>query len=241
MNIFNKLNTALAAIGLLMASSAALAQTPAKPAAAPATKASAAPAAKPPAPNSSPAACVAEMTRANAAFGTELAAGVKSGKINAKEKISLDSKQAALLKKETAAKADGKITEAECNGILNDIKAEHAALVKALATPPAGPASPAACLAEMNKATTAFGTELAAGVKSGRIDAKEKADLDARHAALLKKEAAAKADGHITAPECHSILASIHAEHAALVKALAAPPVKPTAPASRPAAPASRK
>ena len=143
MNIFNKLNTALAAIGLLMASSAALAQTPAKPAAAPATKASAAPAAKPPAPNSSPAACLAAMNKATTAFATELAAGVKSGKIDAKEKADLDAKHAALLKKEAAAKADGKITAAECNSILAGIHAEHATLVKDLATAPVKTAAPA--------------------------------------------------------------------------------------------------
>ncbi len=150
MNPFNKLNTTVAAIGLLMACSAALAQTPAKPATAPA------PAAKP-------------------------------------------------------------------------------------ATAPAANSSPAACLAAMNKATTDFAAALAAGVKNGKIDAKEKADLDAKHAALLKKEAAAKADGKITAAECNSILAGIHAEHATLVKDLAAAPVKTAAPAAKPAAPASKK
>jgi uncharacterized membrane protein YebE (DUF533 family) len=133
-----------------------------------------------------------------------------------------------------------------CSAALAQTAAKPAAASAPAAKPATAPApaansSPAACLAAMNKATTAFATELAAGVKSGKIDAKEKADLDAKHAALLKKEAAAKADGKITAAECNSILAGIHAEHATLVKDLATAPVKTAAPATKPAAPASKK
>ncbi|MEI6733818.1 MAG: hypothetical protein WCK94_07575 [Comamonadaceae bacterium] len=87
---------------------------------------------------------MAETAKANAGFGAALAAGVKAGKIDSKEKAALDVKHSALMKKEAAANADGKFTAAECNRILADIKAKHAALDKAAASAPAKPAAPAA-------------------------------------------------------------------------------------------------
>lgn len=117
------------------------------------------------------------------------------------------------------------------------------------AAPPAAPAAapakpgapaPADCIAAIEKDNVAFGKALEANVKSGKIDAKEKAGLEKTHAELTAAVKAAQADKKVTPEECKALGEKVAAQHKQFAAAMApnAPGAAPAKPGAAPAAPA---
>ena len=104
--------------------------------------------------------------------------------------------------------------------------------VPALGAKPAaaGPHPQQSCLAAIQRDNVAFGNALANGVKAGKIDSKEKAELEKNHADLLAAEKAAAADQNVSAAECKALQDKVAAQHKQFSAAMAAPvPAKPVA------------
>ncbi len=106
----------------------------------------------------------------------------------------------------------------------------------------ASAAKPAAaaknCIAAVEKDNAAFAKALANGVKSGKIDPKEKAALEKTHAELTAAVKAAQADKNVSAEECKALGAKVAAQHKQYNAAVALAPGKP---AVAPAAPAKKQ
>jgi hypothetical protein len=101
---------------------------------APAAAGKAAPASKamPPHPQAS---CVAEIRRERATYHRNLEAGIKGGRIDAKEHAMLNKTHAELMAMEKKAAEDHKLSAAECKAIHAKIMEEHKKLQMAMATP----------------------------------------------------------------------------------------------------------
>jgi len=151
---------------------------------------------------------------------------------------------AELMEMEKKAAADHKVSPEECKAIHDKIVAEHKQLQAAMASPggkgpgpmagrPAPGAHPqAGCLGQIRNERAVYERNMAAGIKSGRIDAKEQATLRKTHGELMEMEKKAAADHKISAQECKAIHDKIVVEHKQLAAAMAAPPGKGPAPAA---------
>ena len=163
-------------------------------------------------------ACAADVLRQSSAFEAAFKKGVADGKIDAKEKSDLDRIEAeakALLRK---AKEDSKLTMAECTSV----QAKVAEGTKRLNVAIGGrPAWATACLSDISRERTSFDSAMKKGVADGRIDAKEKADLERTHAELLTLEKKALEDKSLSSSECKGIQAKIAEENKKLTAAFA--------------------
>ena len=216
--------------------------------------------------------CIAEVRNARAGFERSLAAGIKGGRIDAKEQAMLKKTHMELIEMEKKAAADRNLSPEECKAIHAKIVEEQKQLQAAMAPPagtgpapavkgpapavkgpapaaivpapavkgpapvaarPAPGANPQAkCIAEVRRERAGFAKALDAGIKSGRIDAKEQAMLKKTHGELMEMEKKAAADHKMSPAECNAIHDKIVAEHKQLAAAMAAPPGKGPAPAA---------
>ena len=98
------------------------------------------------------------------------------------------------------------------------------------AAPAARPAWFTACIADIARERTSFDAALRKGVADGKIDAKEKADLDRTHGELLLLEKKVREDHKLSQSECKGVEAKIAEENKKLAAALASN-ARPAAPA----------
>jgi len=180
------------------------------------------------------ASCIQAIQKDNAAFAKAFADGVKSGKIDPKEKAALEKTHADLIAAEKAAAADKNVSAAECKALHDKVVAQHKQFTAAMAAsgkpaaPPAPGAKPvvhpqASCVHAIQKDNAAFAKAFANGVKSGKIDPKEKAALEKTHADLIAAEKAAAADKNVSAAECKALHDKVVAQHKQFTAAMAAP------------------
>jgi len=201
------------------------------------------------------ASCLGQIKNERMRFEQAMAAGMKSGRIDAKESEALKKTHAELMEMEKKAMADQKVSAEECKAIHDKIVAEHKQLQAAMASPggkaPAHAAPPlvkgpapmagrpapgahpqAGCIGQIRNERAGFEKRMAAGMKSGRIDAKEQEMLKKTHAELMAMEKKASEDHKISPAECKAIHDKIVAEHKQLAAAMASPAGKAPVPAA---------
>ena len=160
--------------------------------------------------------CRTELARTHTDTLKKHADGLKSGKIDAKEEAAYKTMEAKLRADATKAQKDG-ISLKECEDLLKEAKAEHAAVEKMLAS---GPSPVAACVKDFTAEHSVLMKEHQAGLKSGKLSKAEEADFKKMEATLVKHEKEA-AKGGLTLKECQDIRAEIKKEHANLKEMLA--------------------
>ena len=176
--------------------------------------------------------CAKQIEAENKSFDANLKAHIADGKIDDNEKTALAKTHADLLAAEKKAMEDGKLSADECRAIHSKIVAErkqmndaigvraknHVATKKAFAGTKFTHIKD--CSAEISREKNAFDTKMKAGLDSGKIDAKEKADIEKTHAELLALEKKAMDDGKISAEECKGIHTKIVSENKKLATAV---------------------
>jgi hypothetical protein len=167
-------------------------------------------------------------------FDADLKAHDTDGKLDAKEKTDLNAAHAKLLDALTKAKADGNISAQECAQLQGLATKEAADMRAAIGVREVGHGkhkeafskrktkhgSMASCKAEIKKEERIFDAKFKRGIDSGKIDDKEKADIEKTHKELLALEEKAKADGKLSADECADIHEKIVEENKKLNAAM---------------------
>jgi hypothetical protein len=179
------------------------------------------------------ASCIADIKRERADYQRNLEAGIKYGRFDAVEQAMLNKTHADLMKMEKKAEADHKISPAECRAIHAKIKEENKKQQMAIATLAKGSRPQAPCMAEIQRERATYQINLEAGIKSGKIDAKEHAMLNKTHADLMAAVAKANADGRISSAECRDFHARIMDENKKLQMAMPSPAKGPPKPWGR--------
>lgn len=178
--------------------------------------------------------CLASVESEIKKFDADLKAHDADGKLDDKEKADLNASHSKLLDALTKAKADGNITPQECSQLQNLARKEAADMASAIGVRPKNHgrhkqafakrthkhASMKSCQAEIKKEKRIFDTKFKAGIDSGKIDDKEKVDIEKVHNELLALEKKADDDGKVTADECADIHEKIMEENKKLNAAM---------------------
>jgi hypothetical protein len=180
------------------------------------------------------AACLVRVEAEIKKFDADLKAHDTDGKLDAKEKTDLNAAHAKLLDALNKAKADGNISAQECAQLQGLAGKEAAEMRSAIGSREVGHgkhkeafskrktkhSSMASCKAEIKKEERNFDAKFKRGIDSGKIDDKEKADIEKTHKELIALEEKAKADGKMSADECADIHEKIVEENKKLNAAM---------------------
>lgn len=161
-------------------------------------------------------ACMSEVDKEVANYDKLLKSGIKDGLISKKEEAELTKMHNDTAVKVGDAKKDGKISLDECKVVLDSIKKESAKLAQFRTV-----RADNTCKDAIAKEAKEFEAVLKKGKADGKIDAKEEADLTAKHTKVMDELKKAREDGVITKDECAAINKQFTEEHNLLKKSLA--------------------